>query len=125
MAKSTRSPMAKYFADSVRMAKDRAKRSYFCEFNEEVTENFLMDLYASQNGKCALTGDTMELTRGGDWNGGKNPRGCSIDRKDPSQGYYIDNIQLACTRWNVLKGNMTMTQWIELAQSMSALFSNK
>ena len=119
MAKSTRSPMAQYFAKSITMAKDRAKRTYFCEFNQEITENFLMDLYASQDGKCALTGDTMELTRGGNWYGGKNPRGCSIDRIDPSQGYYIDNIQLACARWNTIKGDMTMTQWRELAQAMA------
>ena len=121
MAKSTRSDIAKFFADTRRCAKDRAKRSYFCVFDENITIDYLIGLYYSQNGMCALTGENMELTRGGDWNGGKNPRGCSIDRINPAEGYYIGNVQLSCGKWNVIRGNMSMEQWREMGKMIASM----
>ena len=119
---SNRSPMAKYFAESITKGKDRAKRCYNLPFDNNVTIDYLIELYHAQGGKCALTGMKMELTRGGDWNGGKNPWGCSIDRINPAEGYYIGNVQLACSKWNVLRGNMNMDQWRALAACMAQHF---
>ena len=123
MPKSTRSPMAVFFADTRRCAKDRAKRTYICSFDENITIDYLIGLYYSQDGKCALTGKPMELTRGGDWNGGKNPNGCSIDRINPAEGYYIGNVQLSCGKYNVIRGNMSMEQWRELGFAIAGTFA--
>jgi hypothetical protein len=115
MAKSTRSDIAVFFADTRKHAKSRAKRpDYNCIFDENITIDYLIGLYYAQNGKCALTGQNMELIRGGDWNGGKNPMGCSIDRINNAEGYYIGNVQLACSKWNVIRGKMSMEQWREM-----------
>lgn len=122
MAKSTRSDIAKFFAETRKYAKSRAVRQYNCVFDENITIDYLIGLYYAQNGKCALTGMQMELTRGGDWNGGKNPWGCSIDRINPAEGYYIGNVQLACGKWNVIKGNLSMEQWRELGRAMADHF---
>jgi hypothetical protein len=120
MAKSTRSDIAKFFADTRRCAKSRAKRpEYNCAFDENITIDYLIGLYYAQEGKCALTGQTMELIRGGDWNGGKNPNGCSIDRINPAEGYYIGNVQLSCGKYNVIRGNMTMAQWREMGRMIA------
>ena len=125
MTKSTRSDIAKFFAETRKYAKSRAKREdYNCEFSESITIDYLIGLYYAQEGKCALTGMQMQLIRGGDWNGGKNPMGCSIDRINNSEGYYIGNVQLSCGKWNVIRGKMSMEQWRELGQAMAVHFGN-
>jgi len=118
---STRTPMGKFFADSVKHAKYRAKNRYLCEFDNCITPDFLMGLYTAQNGKCVLSGMEMELTRGGDWNGGKNPMVCSIDRKDPTGGYTIDNVQLACAKWNVIKESMSNKEWFAMCEAGASM----
>jgi hypothetical protein len=123
MAKSTRSDIAKFFADTRKHAKSRAVRQYLCVFDENITIDYLIGLYYAQDNKCALTGNTMELTRGGDWNGGKNPMGCSIDRINPAEGYYIGNVQLACSKYNVIRNNMSMEQWKEMGTMISKAFN--
>jgi hypothetical protein len=121
MAKSTRSPLGQFFAKSIKWAKSRAKRpDYNCVYDNQIDVDYLVALYHAQNGKCALTGMFMETTRGGDWNAGKNPWGCSIDRINPAEGYYIGNVQLACSKWNVVRGKMTMAQWHELGAAIFA-----
>lgn len=117
MAKSTKTPMEHFFSDSVRWAKCRAKKEGIV-FDSRITPTFLEGMFKGQNGICGLTGQQMELTRGGDWYGkgrhGKNPMVASIDKKNPALGYTLDNIHLACTKWNTLKGDMSLAQWFEL-----------
>ena len=121
MAKSTRTPTEKFFADSIKWAKDRAKNKYHCDFDSKIDISYLVGMLEGQKGLCALTGEQMETTRGGDWYGGKNPNVVSIDRKDPNLGYTLDNIQLACSRWNTLKGTMTNEQWFAMCKAGATL----
>jgi hypothetical protein len=120
MAKSTKTPTEKFFSDSIKWAKFRAKKDGR-GFDLSITPSFLEGMFKGQNGLCALTGQQMELVRGGDWYGGKNPMVCSIDRMNPELGYTLDNIQLTCTKWNTLKGEMTNKQWFAMCEAGATL----
>ena len=115
MAKSTRTSAEKFFADSIRWAKSRSKKDGR-GFDPRITPTFLEGMFKGQNGLCGLTGQQMELVRGGDWYGDKNPMVASIDRIDPTLGYTLDNIHLACTKWNTLKGDMPLKTWFEMCR---------
>jgi hypothetical protein len=120
MTKSTKTPLELFFSDSVRWAKCRAKKDGIF-FDSRITPTFLEGMFKGQNGICGLTGQRMELVRGGDWYGkgkfGKNPMVASIDRKFPVLGYTLDNIHLACTKWNTLKGDMDIVAWFTMCQN--------
>ena len=72
---------------------------------------FLMDLYNSQNGLCAITKKQMIIrTARHDVN---FPYVISVDRIDSTLGYTRDNVQLTCAGVNLMKNTMTMTQFID------------
>jgi hypothetical protein len=80
----------------------------------------------AQNWLDPFTGDPLEFERGGDWGmknafgtGASNPRSCSIDRIDSSQGYVPGNIQLVTAKTNVSKGNMNNKEFIEYCKSVA------
>ena len=54
--------------------------------------NYLLYLWAKQNGKCALTGFAMTH----EFFKGRMNTTVSIDRIDSSKGYTRDNVQLVC-----------------------------
>ena len=63
--------------------------------DSEITIDDLLEIYNSQEGKCALTG--MEMTLGDKRNGNNNPYSLSVDRIDNSLGYTKENV------WMVIK----------------------
>ena len=56
-------------------------------------------LWQKQDGRCALSGVFMT------WQGGEGRQdlNTSIDRKDPTKGYIIGNVQLVTQRINIMK----------------------
>ncbi len=62
-----------------------------------------MDLWNTQQGKCAKTGITMTHLKGS----GKVDTNVSVDRIDNNiKEYNKDNIQLVCYRYNIMKHEM-------------------
>lgn len=74
------------------------------EFN--LTKEFVIQLYKSQNGLCFYTGETLHLMNGK----GRLPTGLSIDRVDNSKGYTVDNVVLCTSRFNTIKSNMSLEE---------------
>lgn len=81
-------------------AKTRALKKKI-DFN--LTKEFLMHLWNTQKGKCALTG--LDMTYKID--NGRSHTNVSIDRIDSDKGYTIDNIQLVCMAVNQMKSDLT------------------
>ena len=73
----------------------------------EVSIEYLTNLYISQNGKCAITGDPIpELEK------------ASIDRIDSSKGYVEGNIQFVTTQANLSKHIMSMSELYEFCKKV-------
>ena len=87
-----------YLSRNVSKTRYAAREQRGLDFDIDI--DYVMNLLASQNGKCALTGWDFEFTRGGDLHG-KNPYGCNN-----SLGYVPGNIQLVCWKINKLKGEL-------------------
>jgi len=85
----------------------------------EIDTDYVMEILINQNGKCALTGWDLEFTRGGDWDGFKNPKGCTMDRIYNSSGYVRGNIQLVCGLANNTRGKLSVKEFIELCKSVA------
>jgi hypothetical protein len=115
MAKSTRSPLQKFFADSIKWAKARDKKRGMI-FDYNISEDYLIALYTEQGGLCAHTGWIMSFDRGI-----KDGALCTIDRIDNNKGYTMDNIMLC--RWDInkMRGNMPL----ELFRALCTAFINK
>ena len=71
-------------------------------------------LWATQEGKCALTGwpMTMELANG------VVPTNCSIDRIDSKLGYEVGNVQLVCRMANVAKHDLETQEFIKMCRAV-------
>lgn len=75
-----------------------AHLSYY-KGRSELSVDFLVQLYETQKGLCAISGVPMTWDQGG----GKSATNISIDRVDPAKGYKEDNVQLVCTIVNIMK----------------------
>ena len=71
-------------------------------------------LWATQNGKCALTGwpMTMELANG------VVPTNCSLDRIDSKGGYVVGNVQLVCRAANIAKHDLSEAEFVNLCRAV-------
>lgn len=108
-----------FLRDTVRKTRSDCKQRRALEFT--VTVDYLMTLLEAQGGRCALSGWQLEFTRGGDYKGGKNPRGCTIDRIDSAQGYVEGNVQLACCLPNYLKADMPLAEFRSLCRAIGSI----
>ena len=79
-----------------------ARRNSGIEWNIEAID--IIALWHEQEGKCALSGVFMTWQKDG---GGRKELNASIDRIDPHNGYLPNNVQLVCSRVNILKHNLT------------------
>jgi len=70
----------------------------------EIEVEDVLSLWDKQEGRCALTGLLMTYHKDGN---GKKDLNASIDRIDPEIWYVPNNIQLVCSRVNVLKHNLS------------------
>ena len=92
-------------------ARDRAKRK---SAPFDITKQDLIDLWNSQNGKCALSGITMTYYM----DKGRNPYNVSIDQINPSKGYTKDNVQLVCMCVNQLKSDFDMSVILNICRNI-------
>jgi hypothetical protein len=87
----------------------------------EVSLDYVYRVGSSQDFFCALTGNELEFTRGGQTWLGKwcNPNSCTIDRIDSSKGYVEGNIQLITWQANCLKQNVPNDEFIEFCKDVA------
>lgn len=92
-------------------------------FDNNVTMNFLWDLFLKQDKKCALSG--IDIILNPQWskqNKGKhteNVQTASIDRIDSTKNYTIDNIQWVHKDINYMKGTMSDKEFINMCKKVS------
>ncbi|KKN24307.1 hypothetical protein LCGC14_0896150 [marine sediment metagenome] len=94
-------------------AKARAARRQTSDSN--ITQQFLLDLYEQQKGLCHYTQVllSIEVTPNK-----RNPSGISLDRVDPSRGYYQDNVVLCCWTANIMKHKLSKSAFISLCREV-------
>lgn len=109
MAKSTRSPLEQFFAQSLKMARSR-DRINERETDNSLTIDILVGMYYGQEGRCCHTGETMTLVRGL-VDGAVVFDLCTIERIDNARGYAADNVMLACDGINRMRGDMPLEQF--------------
>ena len=97
--------------------KNRGRRNPLT-FN--ITLDDVINLYESQNKKCALSGISIAPVI----NKTAHQQNLSIDRIDSFQGYEPDNIQLVDKRINMMKGSLSNEEFIELCTAV-AINNNK
>lgn len=86
---------------------------------EDLTLQYLKDIWDKQEGKCALTGVPMEI-RATTLEVKKRPRtplwGASLDRIDSSKEYVQGNVQFVCKGANLMKNNHTNDEALEFVK---------
>lgn len=75
----------------------------------EISMEDALNLFYSQNGKCAISGVEILLTKS---YGNGSEQTASLDRIDSSKGYTKDNIQWVHKRVNIMKMDMTDKEFI-------------
>jgi hypothetical protein len=87
----------------------------------EVSLDYVYHVGASQDFFCALSGQELEFTRGGQTWLGKwcNPNSCTIDRIDSSKGYVEGNIQLITWKANCIKQHLGNEEFIEFCKDVA------
>ena len=87
----------------------------------EVSLDYVYNVGADQDFFCALTGNELEFTRGGQKWLGKwcNPNSCTIDRIDSDKGYVKGNIQLITWKANCLKQHLDNEELIEFCKDVA------
>jgi len=89
--------------------KSATTRGYCCE----ITPEAVSDLYDQQKGVCALSGLKIGWSDTG-WN-----HTASIDRIDNNVGYTVDNIQLVDKRINMMRGTLSVSDFVDLCNSVT------
>ena len=107
----------KFLGDNLRRAANRGSLSQ----KIEVDLDYVYDVGASQDFFCALTGEELEFTRGGQIWLGKwcNPYSCTIDRIDSTKGYVEGNIQLITWKANCLKQHLDNEEFIDFCKDVA------
>ena len=82
---------------------------------ESLTPEILYEVYAKQNGRCALSGKLLTARRGI----GRVAANVSLDRIDNSLGYTKENIQLTTLKANEMKGDGTEEQLLDYCVSIT------
>lgn len=75
------------------------------------------NLFVQQDRKCAITGLILTLAQNNTDHRTGNYT-ASIDRIDNSGGYTIDNVQWVHKRVNIMKGNMSMDEFLTLCSAV-------
>lgn len=106
-----------FLRQNLQRAANRAEKSQLIE----VDLDYVYDIGADQDFYCALTGEELEFTRGGQTWLGKwcNPNSCTIDRIDSSKGYVEGNIQLITWKANCLKQHLNNAEFIEFCKDVA------
>jgi len=87
------------------------------EFN--VTIEYLWCVYQKQNGKCAYTGEIIDMPiYARNLRGENNETIASLDRIDNEKGYVEGNVQWVCKRANYMKHTMTENYFLNLIKKI-------
>lgn len=79
----------------------------------EITKKQIFDILLSQNHRCALSGVPIRVAESNEeWERSHATTTASIDRKDSSGGYTLENIQWVHKRVNVLKNDLSDTDLV-------------
>lgn len=97
-----------YFTKTLDSAKKRN-----IPFN--ITIEDMAKLYDKQGGRCVLSG--MPITFGK-----YKYATASIDRKDSSKGYTVDNIQWVHKSINAMKSNLSDERFVELCKAVAKTY---
>jgi len=92
------------------MAKNRAK-SKNLPYN--ITGPYLIKLWESSNGICALTGQPFDLSSWGA-HGQVNPQAPSVDRIIPNLGYVKGNVRLVTYHMNIALSDFGIEEFEKL-----------
>jgi len=83
----------------------------------EITMEEAWQLFLNQDRKCALTGQTLILSRR------KAESTASLDRIDSLKGYTLSNLQWVHKRINKMKTDLPQDEFIALCRAVTAYFS--
>ena len=78
-----------------------------------ITPEFIDTIYTEQQGRCALSGIHIGWSKTG-WD-----HSASIDRIDNDLGYIESNVQLVYKRVNMMRGSLSVEEFIELCNCVS------
>ena len=79
----------------------------------DLDSKFLIDLWYKQDGKCAITKQTMLITSD---ESRTRSHVVSLDRIDNSKGYVRDNVWLTTAKVNYMRGVMDMDDFIGMCK---------
>ena len=82
-----------------------------------LTKEFLLRLWAVQNGRCAVCGLVFDLAL----DKPRNPLQPSIDRVDAAKGYTEDNVRLVVLAVNMALSNWGLEAFLPVARGIVAL----
>lgn len=93
----------KKYPDWVLILRNRGNKK---SIKSQISSDFLLNLYKSQNGKCFYSNLEMDLdlTR-------KNLKNISIDRVDSNIGYTPENVVLCCLGINLAKNSFSLNDF--------------
>lgn len=74
-----------------------------------INDDDVLGLYMKQEGRCAITGETMTYRRG--TRQAKERHAVSVDRVNSQRNYTIDNIHLVCRIVNLMKSDMPLEEF--------------
>lgn len=106
--------LTRHFSKIISSCKLRSKNDRLKLFSNEITIEFLLELYNKQKGLCALSGIIMTSYI----NGGNTRFNVSIDRINSLLGYTKDNVQLVCNQVNTMKNNLTDSELYDLCKKI-------
>ena len=76
--------------------KDSIKRAKKNSWQYDINKEYMLALWESQQGKCAISGVPLQMISWSQSN--KNPYRASLDRIDNDKGYVVGNVRLV-THW--------------------------
>lgn len=105
-----------YYLNKMR-SRSRRKNVY----NWDLDEEYLNQIWNSQNGKCALTNIPI-IIRNYDYSGRVKPNTASLDRIDSSLGYIKGNVQFVAYSINVAKSDFDNQEFIAFLREVVSAF---
>ena len=92
----------------------------------DLTKEDVVDLWETQNGKCALSGVLMTHQRDGTYGDRKKKEfNASIDRINPNGPYVRQNVQLVANRINTMKHTLSQDMFMWWIKNIHEHFDGK
>jgi hypothetical protein len=92
----------------------------------DLTKEDVVDLWETQNGKCALSGVLMTHQRDGTYGDRKKKEfNASIDRINPQGPYVRENVQLVANRINTMKHTLSQDMFMWWIKNIHEHFDSK